>query len=292
MLFRVRHFFIPPFPTSLSRTFNRFKKEGRKITVNLYNSEIDKYSESPLLDPQTSVSNMSQKEKYSLLELLYFLADSSTFFRFVWHVHTETCHLKGIIANSWESLNEANTSSLPSKNTNRLVEVKASIYLHWSETNMHILYYIMFYYIMLYYVILYYVILYYVLLYYVILYYVILYYVLLYYVILYYIMLYYIKLYYIMLYYIMLYYIILCYIILYYVIWYYIVLWYIILCYIILCYIILYYVILYYIMLYYIILCYIILYYVILYYIIRLIRHNNVYDAGQQPEYQKHALAL
>ena len=82
MLFRVRHFFIPPFPTSLSRTFNRFKKEGRKITVNLYNSETDKYSESPLLDPQASFSNMSQKEKYSLLELLYFLADSSTFFRF------------------------------------------------------------------------------------------------------------------------------------------------------------------------------------------------------------------
>ena len=54
----------------------------------------------------------------------------------------------------------------------------------------------------------------------------------------------------------------------------------------------LYYIMLYYIMLYYIILCCIILYYVVLYYIIRIIRHNNVYDAGQQPEYQKHALAL
>ena len=187
MLFRVRHFFIPPFPTSLSRTFNRFKKEGRKITVNLYNSEIDKYSESPLLDPQASFSNMSQKEKYSLLELLYFLADSSTFFRFFWHVHTETCHLKGIMANSWESLNEANTSSLPSKNTNCLVEVKASIYLHWSETNMHILYSILLYYIILYYIILYYVLLYYVILCYVILYYIMFYYIMLYYFMLYYI---------------------------------------------------------------------------------------------------------
>ena len=261
MLFRVRHFFIPPFPTSLSRTFNRFKKEGRKITVNLYNSEIDKYSESPLLDPQTSFSNMSQKEKYSLLELLYFLADSSTFFRFVWHVHTETCHLKGIMANSWESLNEANTSSLPSKNTNRLVEVKASIYLHWSETNMHILYYIMFYYIMLYYIMLYFLMLYYIILCFIILSYTILCYIILCFIILCYIILCYIILYYVILYYIMLYYI-LYYVILYYVILY--IIWY----YIRFCYIILYYVILYYIMLYYIIQYYIILYYVILYYII------------------------
>ena len=203
MLFRVRHFFIPPFPTSLSRTFNRFKKEGRKITVNLYNSEIDKYSESPLLDPQASFSNMSQKEKYSLLELLYFLADSSTFFRFFWHVHTETCHLKGIMANSWNHWMRQTPQVCPQRT--QTVWLKSKLQFICIEVKQICIYYILFYSIILYYIVLYYIILCFIILCYIMLYYIILCFIILCYIILCYIILFNVLLYYVILYYVVFY---------------------------------------------------------------------------------------
>ena len=112
----MRHFFIPPFPTSLSRTFNRFKKNYTKIRVKFCNIEID-------TTPRHRFQTCPKKKIQFVGDAISFSGQLNLLQFSFWHVHTATCDLTGIRANSWVSLNDAKTPSVPSKNTKQIKTV-------------------------------------------------------------------------------------------------------------------------------------------------------------------------